>query len=371
MRMMQAIEDARQRDMEAEEARQRQFAERAAQGPANLARLIDGLGELAEDFNIAPTPVGLFSGAEWLMEPRHWRIRWGIEVRFEPTWPGRYIFSFAHHQATTDLSDSDLDGLAGLLVTAEKAYQEELAERIDCYVEDLAVSSRRYNRGQADAARLRLTELAPERDAEWAALYAAWETAAAQAAAEQAAAQAERDAVLEMYRQTMEAWADVCEAIGAANRAAVEKTQDRVDHLLFVRDIEYGVAGGDDDGRPAAETRIVTAYATHGPAKNTWRVLAGGRGQSWTFHTITRVGEERAVRPSDDPFNDTLFLRRMTPWGLVAFSELHETFVKEALAQLRPLPGQPMIPDGLTWTDVAEIANIARDRAGMLADDPF
>lgn len=387
-RMMELVEAARLVDARYEEKKrqeaQGQAAERKATAAVALGRFISWLGELADDFEIKPTSVGLNTGEEWGMHPRHWRLDHAIRLTYSVA-RGVFELSLGLHtcivcERDTPFSPEDTENffpLAAFLRRAEDWYQNAMDGCIARAMKKLVTVTDpgcRDDRARVDDALAELMRLAPERAAEWDALYAAWQTQHDALLAEQAATQAEYDAVLEMYRQQMEAWADECAAVDEANRAAVAALQERVNKPVYVREIEYAVVADNDAYGPHVETRTAYGSAPENGAvtADAWTIIERGRARDWTFRNIVRISDILTVYPADDPYNDTLFLRRATAFGLVAFSHVYEHRVEEELKRLLPPPDEPALPAGLEWgKDVEKIASAARSRASWTAGDPF
>lgn len=170
MRMKALLEEAaRQEAADLAEAEAGYAAARKAQAEelaARQAAFIEWLGDLADDLTIQP-PVLRGDKVLWQIRPRSWRIPINISVTIYRGDTRAYTFGrdqYVCYESPTE------PGLLQFFLEQERAYQKELATRIERLTHELSTS---HSEEMLAHSHDQLVELAPERAAEWDALYAA------------------------------------------------------------------------------------------------------------------------------------------------------------------------------------------------------
>lgn len=372
------LDEARRDRAAAAERKAAAEAERAAAEAAELERKRDAfltwLGPLADALEVSPARFDV-DRVRFNVHPAHWKVSDLIGVYTDRADDaGWYKFQTPYRDTFSQFYSAADASFAQFLLDWEERYERVLARTIAeqrdslVKVDDPGCAD---NDARINAALWELMRLAPERTAEWRELRAASREALDALWAEEAEKAAVRAAAVERYREAMEAWADECAAVRAANAATVTAIQARENLPLMVRDIEYANMG--DDGW--VETRTVTALDGD-PSGNTWSVLESGEPRVWTFRTITRVSETRVVRPADDPYSD-LFAHCATPFSPhpVACIAVRAADVRAELAALPTLPAEPKwgtFGQGLPWgADTGSAAADALNRVGHSDEAPF
>lgn len=368
------LEQAARKAAEREE-RERAEAMDAAE---RRAALIQWLGDLTEDLDV--------SAGEWTdpqrptqltfrLTPRAWRL--GNAAYINALDDGSNVYQLTTVVAGRAVGrcypiDATDPALAMHLLEAQQAHDAELARRVAGWAAGLAVAR---EPGCADNdERLRellalLREHAPERAAEWEALYErstealeAWRT-------ERAEAVAVRDAAVERYREAMEAWADEYAAVRAHNDAVRAGLRARLgDVKMDVQELEYAVVADDEDWGRHVETRTAWAVGEVAGAPGTWLVIGDGGVREWTFRHPVRWSEPQTVRP-EYPHTGLFRIEWFDGEPVwTDYSPDHAAAVAEARAALRSYPNEPDWPamsGGMNWFgQVHAVAGAARERAG-------
>ena len=339
MRLQELLKDAEQRRTTLAECQAAEQAERKQRDDAALdARVAEfraWLGDLAEDLVI--------SDAHWVngeiklsVKPHDWRF-WTIDVILDRN-PGALFSMNSDRLYAATATNAHL---GDLMAKFQRDYEDAVVRSIANWREQL-VEAR--NPDSADAydrmakARHALIKLAPERTAEWDALYAQAVFKLDEVMARRKAEEAQRAAALDQFRAARLAWVAECAADDDHKKALRDTLVAQMGGVtLTVQEVEYGVAA-DVDGERYVETRnawvkeidIHTGQAT---------VMENGRTRPWRFRSVIRVSEPITARPELPYPNTSLFL--FNPRFAVAFTEFDEAIVLEAEALWQPWPAEP------------------------------
>lgn len=183
----------------------------------------------------------------------------------------------------------------------------------------------------------KLLELAPEREEKWRKQYEVRIAELDQVKAEEEA----KEAAMDRYRQALREWKVESDRITAANRAKVLAIQKEFDREFTVWELEYGVAGEDEDGCCDHWRETVKVLSNEPDEQGYWPTIRYGRVERKKFYHPSALGVPQTYRPTEY----TSLVCSRTPADSfhteIHFLEEDEEAVMERLATLEKVPPKP------------------------------
>lgn len=239
----------------------------------------------------------------------------------------------AYRQAQNAIRERDIKGLSNLL--------------------DGFNSQKTETEAEADAAYLRLAELAPERQREWQGLRQAWQAWYDKRQAE-VAEQARLEALAGEYQAFYRQYLLSRAAAVRASAARLAEKQKELDVEYPVWELEYAVVA-EEDGERVVETRIAHALAGPVAGADYWLIWENGEAKKvFYYHLVSK--KRLTVRPSMPGFGKRLETDcgYLSVWPL--FQERLVTWKLEAV----PLPQPPSPPEDLCHWLIEQAQDMAR-----------